>query len=109
MPPHLHTRQGIICIAGLENRFVFQGVHMLFDAQPGAPWAAGEARTSKLVFIGKGLKKLDLPGGFKSCVASGVSVAIATDVPAPVVVGRPAAAEAVPEAKEKKEDNVSEP
>lgn len=88
---------------------MFQGVHMLFDAQPGALWRAGEDRTSKLVFIGKGLKKLDLPGGFKSCVASGVSVAVAQDVPTPVIVGRPAAAAAVDEVGEEKNDETKAP
>lgn len=65
---------------------------MLFDSQPGTPWAEGEARTSKLVFIGKGLAKIDLAAGFKSCLASNVTIAVVTQVPTPHVV-RPAAAD----------------
>lgn len=30
--------KGFISLAGDANRFVFQGVHMLFDAQPDQPW-----------------------------------------------------------------------
>lgn len=44
------TAQGIIYIKGMAARFVFQGVHMLFDGQPGTPWEADERRCSKLVY-----------------------------------------------------------
>ncbi len=34
--------KGILNINGSENRFVFQGVHMLFDGQPDRAWRADE-------------------------------------------------------------------
>ena len=32
--------KGVLNLAGDANRFVFQGVHMLFDGQDGRPWEA---------------------------------------------------------------------
>ena len=46
--------KGFISLAGESRRFVFQGVHMLFDGQPDRPW--GDApRRNQLVFIGRNL------------------------------------------------------
>ncbi|WP_373071163.1 GTP-binding protein, partial [Gemmatimonas sp.] len=52
-----------------ENaRFVFQGVHMLFDGRPDRPW--GDApRSSQLVFIGRHLDRQALNDGFRACLA----------------------------------------
>ncbi len=46
--------KGILAIAGEENQYVFQGVHMLFefDGTEGRPWPADETRTNRMVFIG---------------------------------------------------------
>ena len=49
----IYRMKGILSIKGDPNRHVFQGVHMQLDAEPSKPWAAGEARVNKLVFIGK--------------------------------------------------------
>lgn len=54
----------------MESRFVFQGVHMLFDGQPGTAWEAHEKRCSKLVFIGKGLNRAQLQADFQGCYAA---------------------------------------
>ena len=43
--------KGILSIKGQPNRFVFQGVHMLFDGRPDRPWD-GEPRYNSLIFIG---------------------------------------------------------
>jgi G3E family GTPase len=60
--------KGILDIAGSDRRFVFQGVHMLFDGRPDAPW--GDApRRSQLVFIGKRLDRAALQAGVASCLA----------------------------------------
>jgi G3E family GTPase len=61
--------KGIVALKGERERFVFQGVHMLFDGQPGKPWAAGEARDNQLVFIGRNLDRDDLTKGIKKCLA----------------------------------------
>ncbi len=56
--------KGILNIKGKPDRLVFQGVHMLIDGGPGKPWADGETRDSKLVFIGRDLDTMDLQAGF---------------------------------------------
>ncbi len=61
--------KGVLNIAGDTKRFVFQGVHMQFDGRPHTPWKEGEARTSKLVFIGRDLNRTELTDGFRSCLA----------------------------------------
>jgi G3E family GTPase len=44
--------KGILNIKGEENRFVFQGVHMLFDGRADRPWGSAP-RANDLVFIGR--------------------------------------------------------
>jgi G3E family GTPase len=60
--------KGILDIAGQDRRFVFQGVHMLFDGRPDRPWAT-MARRSQLVFIGRNLDRAALEAGSRACVA----------------------------------------
>ena len=59
--------KGVLSIKGDSKRFVFQGVHMLFDGEPGKPWGTAP-RTNKLVFIGRNLDRAELEAGFKKCV-----------------------------------------
>jgi len=61
--------KGILNFKGLENRFVFQGVHMLFDGKQDRPWKKGEERKSQLIFIGRNLDRAELEEGFRSCLA----------------------------------------
>jgi G3E family GTPase len=60
--------KGILAIAGEEQPYVFQGVHMLVDTQPAAPWTFGEERRSRLVFIGRNLDRQQLEASFSSCL-----------------------------------------
>jgi G3E family GTPase len=60
--------KGVLSIKGVPNRFVFQGVHMLFDGKEDKPWG-GTPRMNKLVFIGRNLDREALNAGFKSCLA----------------------------------------
>jgi len=60
--------KGILDIAGSESRFVFQGVHMLFDGREDRPWG-DERRGSDLVFIGRNLDREELTRGFQRCLA----------------------------------------
>lgn len=55
--PRLLRYKGILHMHGLERKVVLQGVHQLMSHDVGAPWIQGEARVSKLVFIG-----IELPG-----------------------------------------------
>ncbi|NEO30040.1 MAG: GTP-binding protein [Symploca sp. SIO3C6] len=60
--------KGILNIAGESDRFVFQGVHMLFDGKPDRPWKEGETRKNELVFIGRNLDEAQLREDFKQCL-----------------------------------------
>ncbi len=60
--------KGILSIKGEPNRFVFQGVHMLFDGRPDRPWD-GEPRCNSLIFIGRNLDRAELTEGFEACLA----------------------------------------
>ncbi|MBM3259496.1 MAG: GTP-binding protein, partial [Candidatus Sericytochromatia bacterium] len=60
--------KGILNIKGSPSRFVFQGVHMLFDGRKDRPWGA-EPRASDLVFIGRNLDREALTQGFERCLA----------------------------------------
>ncbi len=60
--------KGILSIKGQTNRFVFQGVHMLFDGRPDRPWD-GEPRYNSLIFIGRNLDRAELTEGFEACLA----------------------------------------
>ena len=59
--------KGFISLAGESRRFVFQGVHMLFDSQPDRPW--GDApRRNQLIFIGRNLDGQNMRQGFEACL-----------------------------------------
>jgi G3E family GTPase len=60
--------KGILHIAGVPQRVIFQGVHMLMGSDLGAPWAEGELRESKMVFIGKDMPRDVLEKGFAQAV-----------------------------------------
>lgn len=60
--------KGILNIAGEDRRFVFQGVHMLFDGRPDRPWKQEETRKNELVFIGRDLDGMRLKEDFRSCL-----------------------------------------
>jgi len=59
--------KGIVAVAGEDRRFVFQGVHMLFDGGPDTPWPIAQPRVSRLVFIGRNLDRDELTRSFTAC------------------------------------------
>lgn len=61
--------KGVLAIKGDPRRFVFQGVHMLFDGKEDRPWKPGETRSNKMIFIGRNLNREELTEGFTSCLA----------------------------------------
>jgi G3E family GTPase len=65
---HVFRCKGILDIPGERQRLVFQGVHMLVEMGFGQPWKEGEARTSKVVFIGRNLDRLALQIAFRACL-----------------------------------------
>ena len=66
--PNIFRMKGILNIAGEDNRFVFQGVHMIFDGKPDRPWKPSETRKNELVFIGRNLDAEQLRQAFKACL-----------------------------------------
>ena len=66
--PDIFRMKGILNIEGEDNRFVFQGVHMIFDGKVERPWKSMETRKSELVFIGRNLNETDLRDGFRACL-----------------------------------------
>jgi G3E family GTPase len=61
--------KGILYFSKIEERIVFQGVHMLFDAKPDRTWKKNEVKRNQLIFIGKNLDRKMLNDGFKNCLA----------------------------------------
>jgi len=64
--------KGILSMAGEERKYVFQGVHMLFDGDFGAPWGS-DKRLNRLVFIGRNLDRAELNADFSACLVSGAA------------------------------------
>ncbi len=58
--------KGFVAIKGKPERFLFQGVHMLFDGKPDRPWN-GDERKSQIVLIGRNLNRDELTEGFLAC------------------------------------------
>ncbi len=87
--------KGVIAFVGSDERFVFQGVHMLLvmggsgsasendDGAAGAAnaadagtiklanWAPGEKRLNKICFIGRNLDRAALVSGLEACIFDG--------------------------------------
>jgi G3E family GTPase len=61
--------KGILSYAGDDRRFAFQAVHMIADGAFIGPWKEGEARKSRIVFIGRNLNRPQLRRGFEACQA----------------------------------------
>lgn len=64
----IYRMKGLLSIDGMDERFVFQGVHDIFQGSPDRPWNPEEERVNKIVFIGKNLDAQELEKGFKSCL-----------------------------------------
>ena len=67
----LFRYKGILAVKGMDQKFVFQGVHMLFggDFSDDFLWKEGEERESRFVFIGRNLDHDALQAGLMDCKA----------------------------------------
>ena len=65
----LFRMKGILAVKGQAQRYVLQGVHSLIDFRATQPWGS-EARSSKIVFIGRDLDRAALQDGFNACLAA---------------------------------------
>jgi G3E family GTPase len=68
--PNILRCKGILAFKDDEERFVFQGVHMILDGDHQRPWKPDEKRDSRIVFIGRNLPGKLITEGFESCVAT---------------------------------------
>jgi G3E family GTPase len=68
--PQMMRYKGLLCIAGVENRVVLQGVHKLMSTAVGARWKNDEERESCFVFIGNNLPKELILDGLGRCLLS---------------------------------------
>merc|ERR1712137_689786 len=70
----LYRYKGVLAVKGVKEKFVFQGVHMLFSGgfQQDLEWGDDEERECRCVFIGKKMKQEHgekLRTGFLECEA----------------------------------------
>jgi G3E family GTPase len=67
--PNILRSKGILSFKNDDERFVFQGVHMILDGDHQRPWKDGEKRDSRIVFIGRNMPEEKIRQGFESCIA----------------------------------------
>ena len=67
--PNILRCKGILSFKDDDDRFVFQGVHMILDGNHQRPWAKDEMRDSRIVFIGRNLPEEKIRQGFTDCIA----------------------------------------
>ncbi len=67
--PNILRCKGILSFKDDDQRFVFQGVHMILDGDHQRPWKKEEKRNSRIVFIGRNLPEDQIRQGFENCVA----------------------------------------
>jgi len=62
--------KGILAFHNDDDRYVFQGVHMMLEGDHQRKWKDGEPRESRLVFIGRELPEAAIREGFEGCIVS---------------------------------------
>jgi G3E family GTPase len=62
--------KGILAFEGDDDRYVFQGVHMMLEGDHQRKWKDGEKRESRLVFIGRELPEQKIRDGFAQCIVA---------------------------------------
>jgi G3E family GTPase len=66
--PRMLRYKGVLHMKGTDRKVIFQGVHQLMGTDLGPLWAEGEARGSKMVFIGIDLPKDIFMQGLEQCL-----------------------------------------
>ena len=69
---NLFRYKGVLAVKGIDEKYVFQGVHMLFSGDFSRDiglWKEGETRECRFVFIGKDLDHDALQKGLLECQA----------------------------------------
>jgi len=62
--------KGILAFSDDDDRYVFQGVHMMLEGDHQRKWKDGERRESRVVFIGRELPEQTIRDGFESCIVT---------------------------------------
>jgi len=63
----IYRMKGVLAMAGMDEKFVYQGVHMQFKGEFTEAWGKDEARNCRLIFIGRDLDKQMITDGFNAC------------------------------------------
>jgi G3E family GTPase len=66
--PRMLRYKGVLNMKGTGRKVIFQGVHQLMGSDLGPEWAEGEARQSKMVFIGIDLPRDIFLQGLEQCL-----------------------------------------
>jgi G3E family GTPase len=66
--PRMLRYKGVLNMKGTERKVIFQGVHQLMGSDLGPAWGDGEARQSRMVFIGIDLPRDILEQGLDQCL-----------------------------------------
>jgi len=61
--------KGILSFQGDDDRYVFQGVHMMLEGDHQRKWKSDEKRESRVVFIGRELPEQAIRDGFAKTIA----------------------------------------
>lgn len=61
--------KGILSFANDDDRYVFQGVHMMLEGDHQRKWRNDETRESRVVFIGRDLPEQAIREGFEKTIA----------------------------------------
>jgi len=67
--PNILRMKGILAFHDEARRYAVQGVHMIVEGDHQRSWKEGEARESRLVFIGRQLDRQQIAQGLDSCLA----------------------------------------
>jgi G3E family GTPase len=67
--PRMLRYKGVLYMKGTERKVIFQGVHQLMGSDLGPQWQPGEAKTSKMVFIGIDLPRDIFLQGLQQCLS----------------------------------------
>jgi len=68
----LFRYKGVMAVKGINKKFIFQGVGMLFSGNfSEIEWQEGEKRECRFVFIGRNLDKKALIDGVEACKVTG--------------------------------------
>ncbi|MCK6425223.1 MAG: GTP-binding protein [Burkholderiaceae bacterium] len=67
--PRMLRYKGVLHMRGTDRKVIFQGVHQLMGSDLGPKWGEGEARQSRMVFIGLDLPREVFQQGLEHCLA----------------------------------------